>query len=254
MTAQLPADVARSLRCRLDLSSRTWTGLASLILSCEHHGSVAEWDTSGGRIRFEAVRLAALQHIARFLGTAQTPALPAHSPARDTRGPVRPRLSELIDEDEAFRALHTLTQLEQAAIAGELESLLTFAPSSAEDPLDVLGPVLERLRGATGRPETRVETGPGWHRLTAELDRRLAEIDPHYSLQQVTESFARLRVSALPSRDDDLTALDRFRDLTRSARAASTWLCEVCGRAGRLRDQRPPGRLRTLCDTHEHWR
>lgn len=254
MTEPLPADVALPLRCRLDLSSDTWTGLVGLILSCEHHGSVAEWDTSGGRIRIEAVRLAALQHIAGFLVPAQTPALSEQSPARDARGPVRTRLSELIDEHETFRALQSLTQLEQAAMAGELESLLTFAPSSAEDPLGVLGPVLERLRRATGRAETRVETAPGWHRLIAELDRWLAEIDPHYSLQQVTESFARLRVSALPSRDDDLTALDRFRELNRSARAASTWLCEVCGRAGRLRDERPPGRLRTLCDTHEHWR
>jgi hypothetical protein len=122
------------------------------------------------------------------------------------------------------------------------------------DPLGVLQPVFDRLRRTNGRPEP-IWCPAGWSRLIAETDRRLACVDPDYRLYRVTEKFACLALTAVPSATDELPAEARevLTQIRLSSQAASEFLCEVCGRAdGCIRGQRK-GRGRTLCDTHSYW-
>lgn len=122
------------------------------------------------------------------------------------------------------------------------------------DPLGVLAPVLARLAASNDAPD-QVWCGAGWHRLVAETDRRLAEIDPLYALGQVKEKFGLLTYYAAPSAmsglDDDSER--HFRAVIASAGVASGFLCEVCGHADAQLLGRLPRRIRTLCDSHARW-
>ncbi|TKJ31913.1 hypothetical protein [Blastococcus sp. CCUG 61487] len=122
------------------------------------------------------------------------------------------------------------------------------------DPLGVLAPVLWRLAHSNGEPN-QVWCGAGWHRLVAETDRRLAEIDPWYSLGQVKEKYGLLRYYARPSSVTDLDeeCHRQFRAIISSAEVASGFLCEVCGHADAQLLGVGRGRTRTLCDSHTRW-
>ena len=122
------------------------------------------------------------------------------------------------------------------------------------DPLGALAPVLTRLAESNGAPD-QVWCGAGWHRLVAETDRRLAEIDPFYGLGQVKEKFGLLAYYAAPSAMSDLNtdAERHFRAIISSAEVASGFLCEVCGHADAQLLGHGRGRVRTLCDSHARW-
>jgi hypothetical protein len=122
------------------------------------------------------------------------------------------------------------------------------------DPLGVLAAALTRLAESNDEPD-QVWCGAGWHRLVAETNRRLAEIDPSYRLDQVKEKFGLLRYYASPSPASDLDADARrhFTAIISSAEVASGFLCEVCGRADAQLLGQGRGRARTLCDSHTRW-
>lgn len=172
---------------------------------------------------------------------------------------------------DALRALHPFPvtwaqaeatwaddiRAERAGLAREHRALQYLADSygADPDPLGVLAPVLRRLTPVDSRPD-QVWCGAGWHRLVAETDRRLSDIDPSYVLSQVKEKFGLLRYYASPS---PISQLDEpthrhFRAIISSAEVASGFLCEVCGRAdAQLLGRWGRGRIRTLCDSHARW-
>lgn len=145
-------------------------------------------------------------------------------------------------------ALDRLHAREREALEVEYEVCTTFTLDTSLDPLGVLAPVLARLRERA--PSERVWAGPGWHRLIAELHVRLEAIVPGYHPVQIKEKFATLRFYVeLPPEPSDEIREQLYAQIA-SAEAASAWICEVCGRAGRTRGRT---RIRTLCDTHRRW-
>lgn len=92
-----------------------------------------------------------------------------------------------------------------------------------------------------------LDIGEGWYPLVIQLDAKLAEIDPDYTLAQVKEKFGGLRyyVDTVNASDDDL---ERFRELVREAEAASYTICDVCGLPGKANNS---GWVRTRCGEHD---
>jgi hypothetical protein len=83
---------------------------------------------------------------------------------------------------------------------------------------------------------------PGWSRLINELHEQLVGFDPAYQLHQVKEKFGGLRFYAEFNED----VRERCNALVQEAEHRSFGICERCGEAGRLREDRLW--RRTLCD------
>ena len=97
--------------------------------------------------------------------------------------------------------------------------------------------------------------GEGWHPLIKELEEKLNAIDPDFELLQVKEKFGGLRyyvgmVSANHDADKANAGekLDQFHQLIALAEAASTHICEECGKPAETKSY--SGWLKTLCDEH----
>ena len=90
--------------------------------------------------------------------------------------------------------------------------------------------------------------GMGWMPIVLWADKQLAEIDPHYRIDQIKEKFGGLRYyfsSDLIVEDQD--SGHRMYSIVAAAEQASMKTCEVCGEPGVTRKG---GWIKTLCDEH----
>lgn len=84
----------------------------------------------------------------------------------------------------------------------------------------------------------------GWARVLAPLLRELSEAGDA-RLVMAKEKFGEMRVLVSPPGDD------RFRDSIECLRLRSRFVCELCGKPGRLRS-RSDGWMFAACDEHAH--
>jgi len=80
--------------------------------------------------------------------------------------------------------------------------------------------------------------GNGWYGILYDLFRNLSELDEDIELLEVKEKFGTLRVYII-------NGSDKAYDLIEEAESKSRFVCEVCGKEGKLRSD---GWLFTLCD------
>ena len=93
-----------------------------------------------------------------------------------------------------------------------------------------------------GRNEMRFLDG--WARVLAPLLKELSEAGDA-RLVMAKEKFGEMRVLLSPPGDE------RFRDSVECLRLRSRFVCETCGKPGRLR-RRSDGWMFAACDEHEH--
>lgn len=106
--------------------------------------------------------------------------------------------------------------------------------------------------------------GRGWWPLLVRLERRLAELDPDFTVSQIKEKFASLRfyvatgpASGAPPAASELTASAGpggevgvlFNAAIRDAEIEAAQTCEVCSKPGGMCVSRE-GSYRTLCADH----
>lgn len=99
---------------------------------------------------------------------------------------------------------------------------------------------------------------PGWEPLVDELHRRVLEVAPEITVNQVKEKFGGLRyyyslpVEVSEREIDDYwckTVGEKVEKIVSAAELCSTWICEVCGEPGHT-DNWNHGWLNTLCPEH----
>lgn len=86
------------------------------------------------------------------------------------------------------------------------------------------------------------DIGDGWIPLIVELDKKLTEINPDYTIDQIKEKFGGLRFYASGLEHDGAYKL------IEEAESKSYMICEECGTSGARRTIK--GWLKTLCDKH----
>ena len=92
--------------------------------------------------------------------------------------------------------------------------------------------------------------GPGWHELIWKLCEDLEALDlpETFAVVQIKEKFGGLRFY-----ENQVTS--ESKKLIGDAEDKSMEICELCGKPGQLREQRPDGTrlswIKTTCD--EHW-
>lgn len=87
----------------------------------------------------------------------------------------------------------------------------------------------------------------GWNQLVFDLDEKLAEIDPDYTIAQAKEKFGGLRFYVDRTRCRRNNPEDEeFFALIRQAEILSERTCEICGAPGALRSDKRW--IQTLCD------
>lgn len=93
---------------------------------------------------------------------------------------------------------------------------------------EYLQPLLARI--VKEFPKT-IDCGKGWWPLVAELDSKLADIDPDYTIYQIKEKFGGLRyyfAPSFPNRSSEMTAI------VMEYEQKCGQLCEVTGKEGVL--------------------
>lgn len=91
--------------------------------------------------------------------------------------------------------------------------------------------------------EWKGSVGEGWWPLLDDLDAELLELNPAYETVQVKEKFGTLRVYL---QSESMTGdWDDYRIIVRRYELASSFICEDCGRYGKIRTD---GWALTLCD------
>ncbi|WP_052742719.1 hypothetical protein [Mycobacterium nebraskense] len=111
-------------------------------------------------------------------------------------------------------------------------------PPDAGRYADALERILRRIPDGWGR---WISHDAGWYPIVANLDERLAAIDPDYVVHQVKEKFGALRYYCAPSDDPSAALQEAFREIIDEAQRMSAIICERCGE---------PGILHRRC----HWR
>jgi len=91
--------------------------------------------------------------------------------------------------------------------------------------------------------------GVGWHPLIQELETKLNELDPEFTLQQVKEKFGGLRYYASCKSE----VFTEFHRLIQEAEGKSFGICEECGDPGEPNSGRF-GWMKTLCGVHQRLR
>jgi len=86
--------------------------------------------------------------------------------------------------------------------------------------------------------------GKGWYNLLKELDVKLSQIDPTYTVYQFKEKFGILRFYAECHSDND-NDKQKFKDVVNEAQQASSKICENCGKPGTSNNSRLW--VKTLC-------
>lgn len=102
-------------------------------------------------------------------------------------------------------------------------------PDPPDTDYDFLAP-----RFKTGWP-SHVDCGPGWIDLIRDLNTRLNELDPAYTVVQVKEKFGGLRFY-LGDVNPDVEA--EVATAVTAAEASSYTICDECGEPGRLQRSR----------------
>jgi hypothetical protein len=112
----------------------------------------------------------------------------------------------------------------------------------SEERMKRMKPVLDRIPREWGKylPEQ------GWDDLLLDLDSRLAEIDPGYTILQAKEKFGTLRFYVSASDGAAPGTTDKLRDLIVYFEDKSAHICESCGAGGAK--ARHTGWIKTLCD------
>ncbi|MGQ0623162.1 MAG: hypothetical protein ACT4PP_00665 [Sporichthyaceae bacterium] len=90
------------------------------------------------------------------------------------------------------------------------------------------------------------ECDRGWAPLIAELEAKLRDLSPDYTIGQVKEKFGGLRYYADAGDVDEVTG-KQFRGVIREAEARSYEICERCGAPGGLSRRGTYGWVKTLC-------
>ena len=116
------------------------------------------------------------------------------------------------------------------------------AARNAPERLERMKPILDRIPPEWGTylPD------PGWDQLLLELDARISETDPDYTIFQAKEKFGTLRFYFSASDGAAPGSSDKMRDLIVYAEDKSAHTCEQCGAAGAK--ARHTGWIKTLCD------
>jgi hypothetical protein len=131
----------------------------------------------------------------------------------------------------------TLTEDELAAIQSQLRQIKLdpdrvlnslHIPDDAGNYRDALVSIMVRIPDRWGR---WVSCRKGWYPLIAELDARLAELDPDYEVHQVKEKFGTLEYYC---HTDRYSVRDEFNRLIQEAGKSSATICEECGQPGRV--------------------
>ncbi len=86
----------------------------------------------------------------------------------------------------------------------------------------------------------------GWQKIVEETDAMLAYLDPDYEILQIKEKYGTLRYY-FGSTKTGIVA-DIMKAIERDAESRSALVCEVCGKWGETRWDRPW--VRTLCEEH----
>ena len=116
------------------------------------------------------------------------------------------------------------------------------AARNAPERLERMKPILDRIPPEWGTylPD------PGWDQLLLELDARISETDPDYTIFQAKEKFGTLRfyISLSEGADEHDDAI--VGNLVTMAEHKSSHTCEWCGADGAK--ARHTGWIKTLCD------
>jgi len=89
----------------------------------------------------------------------------------------------------------------------------------------------------------------GWLPLVIELDAKLAELAPTYTVQQIKEKFAGLRYYVEIPLYGDGSARNKAYDLISEYEERSYRICDMCG-STEGKEHSIGGWMRTLCTTH----
>lgn len=117
-------------------------------------------------------------------------------------------------------------------------------PKDAGDLAPALEAILRRIPDGWGR---WISMSKGWYPIVVGLDRRLAELDPGYTLHQVKEKFGGLRYYFEPSESASPDTIAAMRAAVEEAEAVADHTCEECGVDDAvLRDERMY--WQTLCE------
>jgi hypothetical protein len=84
-------------------------------------------------------------------------------------------------------------------------------------------------------------TGPGWQNLIKELDEKMSELDPNYTIEQIKEKFGGLRYYFYSDSDN----ADKMYDLEDEYEEKSFKICEYCGSDYNVATE--GGWLKTFC-------
>lgn len=98
-------------------------------------------------------------------------------------------------------------------------------------------------RFASGAPRPRLDCGPGWFPLLADLDADLARVDNDYTVVQVKEKFAKLKFYFHTDKGRDVR--EKMAKRVKEAYELSARTCELCGQPGER--QVSSVLLKTLC-------
>ena len=121
-------------------------------------------------------------------------------------------------------------------------------PADAGEYTDGLVAIMMRIPDGWGR---WISCDKGWYPIIVDVDRRLCELDPIYSLHQVKEKFGGLRYYFKPTANADHETLRKMQEIVRDAEARAGQTCECCGSTEQvaLRDH---GWWKTMCDKCDH--
>ena len=117
-------------------------------------------------------------------------------------------------------------------------------PPDAGEYTDGLVAIMMRIPDGLGR---WISCDKGWYSIIVDIDRRLCELDPLYSLQQVKEKFGGLRYYFEPTDATDHETLEKMHEIVRDAEARAGQTCEYCGTTEQVA-LRKHGWWKTLCD------
>ena len=94
----------------------------------------------------------------------------------------------------------------------------------------------------------RHHTGDGWRPLIEELDAKLAELDPCYTIVQIKEKFGGLRFYFEPSAGCTSEVIDEMYELEHRYENESYLHCESCGSRDDVKTAPHRGYwIKTLC-------
>lgn len=109
-------------------------------------------------------------------------------------------------------------------------------PADAGEHAAAIETVLRRIPNGWGR---WLSVDAGWYPLVIATDRRLADIDPDYVVEQIKEKFGTLRYYCAASSDNPSPErLDALDAIVEDAQRVSAITCERCGESGLLRRTR----------------